>query len=488
MIFQATKTEIIYVQNGLAKKWFFVAIFSLAFSGILAFILSIARIPIIHNYFSDPDFFRRGLVVHVNFGFLIWLSSFGVGIFSLLNNNSKKTLSFFISILGIILLGISWLFIKGQAILSNYIPMIDDPIFFLGIFLFTTGIFLSFFDYRSFINVGHSFLPKISISFIKVFAISYIIAYELGILSFLTTPNSLPSKEYYEILFWGSGHIFVFAIEALKISLWFAILKLVFKQEFKYNSFLKLIAILYLIIPLSSLLLVQHNTFSSNYRNFFTEIMRWGIFPFVSLIILYIVIYTIKWLKVYKIDNKREYIHLISVYLSIFMTIFGFLLGSFIRSSNTMIPAHYHASIGAITLTLMSFSFVFLEYQNWNVTLFEKNKIYYYQPIIYAIGQTIFASGFAIAGINGQGRKLYGSEQQVKGLLDYIGLSLVGIGGIIAVFAGILFIYLFLKVFLPIFQKQILYTFKRLMSFLKSFKVNYKEVNYGEASNSEIHG
>lgn len=353
--------------------------------------------------------------------------------------------------------------------------MIDHPIFFIGIFLFTSGIFLALLDISAFFKSKHHFLPNTSITLLKVFAICYIIAYELGILAFLTTSNQYLSKEYYEILFWGSGHIFVFSIESLKLALWFTILNSIFKEKFQYESIIKFISVLFLILPLSFLIYIQYDTSSFEYRNFFTEIMKWGIFPYVSIVIITILLYSMKCLKEKKIEkNKKDIIQLIALFLSIFMTLYGFLLGSLIRSPNTMIPAHYHASIGSVTLTLMSFSVLLFEYYNFPVErILNSNKIFLYQPILYAIGQTIFATGFALAGFSGQGRKLYGSEQQVKGLLDYIGLSLVRIGGIIAIVAGISFIFLCTKLIIPKLNQ-------RLMQILEAFQYFFKSSNYKE--------
>ncbi len=134
---------------------------------------------------------------------------------------------------------------------------------------------------------------------------------------------------------------------------------------------------------------------------------------------------------------------------SFILTILGFVLGFSIRKPNTMIPAHYHASVGSITLTLMIASpllirFIGLPFEDF----IKKIKFYSYQPVIYGVGQSIFAMGFAFAGINGMGRKLYGNEQQIRGFFDYLGLSLVGIGGSIAVLAGILYIIMFLYCFM----------------------------------------
>jgi hypothetical protein len=52
----------------------------------------------------------------------------------------------------------------------------------------------------------------------------------------------------------------------------------------------------------------------------------------------------------------------------------------------------------------------------------------------------IFASGFALAGIYGMSRKAYGAEQAGRGLGESIGLGVMGVGGLIAVVGGLLFL------------------------------------------------
>ncbi|GIX43188.1 MAG: hypothetical protein KatS3mg129_2921 [Leptospiraceae bacterium] len=431
----------------LSKYWLTLAILSISLSGFFAFFITIARTPHIYELLNDPDFFKKALAIHVNLGFLMWLSCFIVSVFYLISPiNQKKTLPFYISISGIILVSIPSLFLEGKAILSNYIPMIDHPVFFIGIFLFTAGIFLALFDKNLLLNYNqNTILPPNAITWIKASAISFIIAFESGLFSYLWTPKSFEIKNYYEILFWASGHIFVFAIEALKISLWFTILYILFPENkfFKNNKYIKLLGILYTILPLFSLFIFRFDTFSNEFREFYTQIMRWGIFPFTSLILIGIIFQLFKYQIVYnfKFDSMIHKSFLWSIYLSMFMTILGYVLGAMIRIPNTMVPGHYHASIGAITLILMTFSIILLDYFKFPIkSLMEKYKIFSYQPIIYAIGQSIFAIGFGLAGINGQGRKLFAKDQEIRGILDYLGLGFVGLGGIIAIFAGILFV------------------------------------------------
>ena len=62
------------------------------------------------------------------------------------------------------------------------------------------------------------------------------------------------------------------------------------------------------------------------------------------------------------------------------------------------------------------------------------------QLILFGTGQAVFGLGFAWAGAYGLGRKQYGAEQHVRTLGEYLGLSVMGIGGIVAVAGGIFFL------------------------------------------------
>jgi hypothetical protein len=472
----------------LSKYWLFLAIISLSFSGFFAFFITVARTPYVYELFHNPDFFKKALVIHVNLGFLIWLSCFVVSIFYLIsNNNKKKILTLWISIIGILLITIPSLFLEGKGILSNYVPMIDHSVFLIGIFLFTSGIFLALLDKNLFhAKAQNSILQANTVIWIKASAISFIVAFESGIFSYLLTPKNFDPKTYYEILYWAPGHIFVFSIEALKIALWFAILNLLFpeNQFFKNHKLVKISGILYSIIPLVSLFFFSYNTFSNEFRNNYTQLMRWGIFPFSVFLILMIFFHLYKDKIVLNIKINKYFLY--SIYFSIFMTILGYILGAFIQVPNTMVPAHYHASIGSITLILMVFSIILFDYFGFPVkTLLDKNRLFLFQPLIYAIGQSIFAIGFGLAGINGQGRKLFAKEQEIRGILDYLGLGLLGIGGIIAIFAGILFI----SIFFYCIKYELSIKFNVLILNIKTTIKTIKEVPYGKkTSHTKVHG
>jgi hypothetical protein len=48
------------------------------------------------------------------------------------------------------------------------------------------------------------------------------------------------------------------------------------------------------------------------------------------------------------------------------------------------------------------------------------------------------------------GRKVYGAEQAVRGVWDWLGLSIMGLGGLVAVAGGLAFIFIFLRESTPL--------------------------------------
>jgi heme/copper-type cytochrome/quinol oxidase subunit 1 len=123
----------------------------------------------------------------------------------------------------------------------------------------------------------------------------------------------------------------------------------------------------------------------------------------------------------------------------------GFVLGACIRGSNTMVPAHYHAAIGAVSVAYMALAFRVLAALGRPVPAGRPARLAALQPAIFGAGQTVFAIGFAIAGNAGMGRKMYGAEQHARTAAQTAGLAVMGLGGLVAVLAGVLFLWVVAK-------------------------------------------
>ena len=101
-----------------------------------------------------------------------------------------------------------------------------------------------------------------------------------------------------------------------------------------------------------------------------------------------------------------------------------------------MVPAHYHASVGGVTVAFMAATFLLLDRLGLPVPSARLRRAAAWQPLLYGGGMAIFAAGFGLAGAHGMGRKMYGAEQAARGLAETVGLLGMGVGGFVAIAGG----------------------------------------------------
>jgi uncharacterized membrane protein len=168
--------------------------------------------------------------------------------------------------------------------------------------------------------------------------------------------------------------------------------------------------------------------------------MQWGIFPIITIFIGVIATKVIRDRESFPLYRFLSNPSHTGLALSIFLTIAGFILGSMIRGSNTMVPAHYHATLGAVTIAFMTAAYWLMSYYGYPKPSQKRKRQEAVQLFIYGTGQTIFVSGLAVAGVYGLARKVFGEEQLILTPEIYIGLALLLIGGVTAITGGILFL------------------------------------------------
>jgi cytochrome c oxidase subunit 1 len=118
----------------------------------------------------------------------------------------------------------------------------------------------------------------------------------------------------------------------------------------------------------------------------------------------------------------------------------GFALGALIRGSTTLVPGHYHCAIGAVTIALMAVAYEFCTTAGPVGLIPAPWRRARWQLLLFGSGQAVFGLGFALAGAYGMGRKQYGVEQHVRSLGEYLGLTVMGLGGLVAVVGGVFFL------------------------------------------------
>ena len=124
--------------------------------------------------------------------------------------------------------------------------------------------------------------------------------------------------------------------------------------------------------------------------------------------------------------------------MSISIFTLGGLTAFTISGVNVKIPAHYHGAVGGVTIAFMGIAYRMLPSL--------KREIYYkrlgsIQPYLYGLGLLLFMLGMFLAGSHGVQRKVYGSDQVLDNIGKFIGMGIMGIGGLVAIAGGASFVW-----------------------------------------------
>jgi hypothetical protein len=450
------------VDYSLTRRALTLAVGSLLIAGCLSLLLMVGRMPIFSTWVSDPLFFKRCLVLHVDLALIVWFFSFAVALYSLLpgdrSSHAAYRAGFAIACAGLLAMIGGTLIPRTAPVLANYVPVIDNPAYVAGIALFFGGLLLCFINERLFTrpmevsphapaSVWEPFriTPDVATA-LKTTALAYLVAMTTFLVSWAATPRELDAKAYYELVFWGGGHVLQVANVAAMLAVWLLLLPSLLKSAVLSPGTARVLFAFLLAPHLIGPLLTVNGTTGSTYRLGFTRLMQFGIAP-VVVIIMAICLRRLRqaWRDgvIGKSDLRDP--RLVGFAASAALTITGFLMGSAIRNSNTVIPAHYHASIGAVTVAFMTIAYLLLKPLGFALPGARLPRLIPWQLCLFGFGQVIFAIGFGLGGMHGLSRKAYGVEQHIRSVGELIGLGVMAVGGLIAVAGGLLFLLLMVR-------------------------------------------
>jgi cytochrome c oxidase subunit 1 len=438
------------------RRWITLAVGSIFVAGLLSLAVVIGRLPFISQFIDDPLLFKRCLVVHVDLSLIVWFYAFISGLISMLKPSpaaSARNIAFFTTLVGVLCMLGGALSRGAQPVLANYIPVINHPLFLSGLSIFFIGIIAQFIlilvspDKNDSRKALPASLPQEAAIGLQTAAIAVILAGATWISTKAGLPSNLEVKTYFEFSFWGAGHVLQVANVAAMLAVWLWLLKRAtgisaLSPRAASWAFLALV-LPHFIMPILTL----RGPMDTLYHSGATFLMRWGIFPI-----------TLLFLSIGYIHLRRHRSNITSTetklaragfYASGSLTLLGFILGACIRSSTTLVPAHYHASLGGITAAFMAATYLICASAVDKKSPIKAGDKFWKssrrQLIVYGYGQLVFVLGFAIGGFYGLGRKTYASEQHVRSLGELIGLSVMGIGGLLAAIGGIWFLSIALR-------------------------------------------
>ncbi|MBN8828413.1 MAG: hypothetical protein J0H68_06880 [Sphingobacteriia bacterium] len=427
-------------QKQFILPWVNISIFALAVAGVFSILIVFLRTPYLQN-FLPKDLFSNSLAVHVNLSVLVWMLASLAMWWSIYLNSSKiiNLGSAILSGLGALIISLSPFYnFDKPALMNNYVPIIDNPFFFMGLLIFLSGILIistkvavNFIVSFNFKDINFNIAASSSV--IVVLALCSLVAAN-NQLKLIPDSSNISKFEAYEMLFWGFGHILQFAFTQGFIGALILITlkdKQIGKGEGFLINLLLWINCLVTILPLK--IQIAQNDLLKDYVVVYTNHMKYygGMVPTIFMI------YSLFKL----IQNKPKplfNLYTLSIFGSILLFSVGGYLGMQIVGTNVKIPAHYHGSIVAITIMFMGFYYFLFE------KLFDLkfNKSAYYQIGLYAFGQLMHITGLAISGGYGALRK---NPNQVIDFKLKITMGIMGLGGLIAIIGGLTFVINMLK-------------------------------------------
>ncbi len=429
----------------LATAWLWLAIVALLISGVFSILLVAARTPLIQGLMPGVDFFRVALVVHVDMSVLVWFAAFTSVLWSLAGSQRWQGLgwaAWLLAALGTTGMTIAPFVNPGTPIMANYVPVIDSTVFLWGLTVFGAGFGLTalralLVPQRVGVNLPADGALRFGLNAAAVAAAMALIA--LG-WSWRSVPSTLDTRTYYELLFWGPGHVaqFCWSLIMLIAWLWLATLSGA-RLPLTPRVVVILFGIGLVTVFTTAPIYLAFDVTSVEHQKLFTWQMRFGgglaIVP-VALAVL---------IGLLRAPRPRAAMTPCHAALLASLLLFGAggVIGFMIQGSDVRVPAHYHGSIVGITLALMGLTYALLPRLGFAAPL---PGMATWQPAIYGAGQLMHITGLVWSGGYGVQRKVAGAEQVLRSSSEVAGMALMGAGGLVAVIGGLIFAIAVLRV------------------------------------------
>lgn len=431
-------------RKSLAKAWFGLGLAALLASGLFSILLVLSRTPQLQTLFPVADFFRVALVVHVDLSVLVWFLSFGGALWSLSATQRWQPLAwcaFAFSALGMIVMCMAPFVETATPVMANYVPVLDGPVFLSGLTLFAAGIALL--CLRSMLAaspVGVRISGDGALRFgLNAALVATAVALFAFAWSWVTVPRTLDARAYYELLFWGGGHVLQFAYTLLMLIGWVWLASsLGTNLRLSPRVVTLLFAIALLAVFLTPLTYLAYDVTSVEHHRLQTMLMRYGGGLVIGPIAL-AVLWSLWPLSLLTAQTRPLRSSLIA---SLVLFSAGGLIGFMISGNNVRIPAHYHGSIVGVTLAMMGVVYQLLPQFGFSAP---QSGYAAWQPIIYGAGQLLHIVGLVWSGGYGVQRKVAGAEQVLRSSQETWGMGLMGLGGLVAIMGGIMFLVIVLR-------------------------------------------
>jgi cytochrome c oxidase subunit I len=423
----------------LALAWLWLGVAALALSGVFALLLVAARTPMLQHLLPTANFFRVALVVHVDLSVLVWFVASAGLLWTIAAPPKRLELSAIglgLGAAGTALLVASPFVERAEPVMANYVPVLDGPVFLAGLLAIGAS-FLVLVLRAALVTPSLSRLPDGTASLrfgLHAAAVSAGIALAALAWSWYELPPAIDARTYYEALFWGAGHVVQFTWTLLMLVGWLWLASLVDARVPLSPRMAGLLFGLGLSAALvAPLIYIQWPVVSVEHHRMFTWLMRFGgglaILPLGLAVAIGLV-------TARRLSPAQRPLRA-ALLASMLLFAVGGGIGFLIQGNDVRIPAHYHGSVVGVTLALMGIAYALAPRLGGRPV---SSRLATWQVACYATGQLLHIVGLLWSGGYGVQRKVAGADQVLTSASQVAGMGLMGLGGLIAVVGGLLFV------------------------------------------------
>jgi cytochrome c oxidase subunit 1 len=431
-------------EPGLVRAWVFAAVFSLGVAGALAFLVAMIKTPAVKPWF-EPATFRLILVAHVTYAMTIWCMMAVAALWVFLvaeggGGRFGKTWS--LANLALTQIGglgiLAAMFVPGGgALLLDYVPLIDAPVYYAGYALFMAGALSEMVRFlaarrQGFVHPGPVTDGMTAAAVIVIIA-ALTFAWDLFDVS--RDPRAV-GRERLQPMVWGIGHVFQYVYVVAMSVAWWQLTGAALGVRVAARSYWRGTFALAVLLSTSTLA-------ASMWLG--AVDLRYSLSASVIILSLLALVALFAAVPIVRSFNMRRRLGVqapggsarTALIVSMILFTIGVLLDPAGNMGTLWVPAHYHGVIvGGVTIALMGSLYHLSERAGWPPV---SRALATWQPVIFGIGVATMIAGLAWAGAEGAVRKDW-----VHGIVVSpqfrTGLNLMGFGAVIAVLGGIMFV------------------------------------------------
>ena len=308
-------------------------------------------------------------------------------------------------------------------------PVIIDPLYYAGFALLAASIALAALRLLAAARPAALHRDPLAAT-IAAAALALLVALLCFAMALTALAGTRPTFDFNEALMWGGGHILQFVNTLLLLVAWTRLASSwtggTLTRPLAAASALLLLGALagplfYLLLP----------PFSPEQTRAFTW-LQYLLGPAAAIVAMALI------LRLPRSLPWREPAFL-ALALSMLLFTVGGALGLFVDGADTRTPAHYHGMIAGVTLAFFGLFFAtFLPALGRQAGSPRRQRLIVH---LFAWGQLAACIGLFVAGGHGAPRKVAGAAQGLTDIVPMIGMGLNGLGGLVAVIGGILFVW-----------------------------------------------